>query len=242
VAIEHHHYERAFEASLRARRIPYVSVNEARKSLLPPIGRFPDLARACREAGESGLPDAIKNFDFILYGAGGNTLVDIKGRRLSSPSPSPNPRARAIPSIFASAGIGQRRAICGGPGSRSAGRPSAKVSAGEPCEAGNFGTRALPVGALNSWVTSEDIASLGLWQRLFGSGFTAEFVFMYWCEAAPGDGLFDDIVEHDGKWYGLKRVAVDEYAGGCKQRSARWKTVDVPSAAFARMGSQVRVA
>ncbi len=231
VAFEHYHYERAFEASLRAGRIPYVSVNEARKSLLPPIGRFPDLARVCAEAGESGLPDAIKNFDFILYGAGGNTLVDIKGRRL------PSPRARVVPQIFTSAGIGQRRAGCGGSGSGAAG-----MSAGGPCEAGNFGSRALPVGALNSWVTAEDIASLRLWQRLFGPGFTAEFVFMYWCDAAPGDGLFDDIVEHDGKWYGLKRVAVDEYAGACKQRSARWKTVDVPSAAFARMGRRVRVA
>ena len=188
------------------------------------------------------MPDAIKNFDFILYGPGGNTLVDIKGRRLAAP------RGRVMPPVFDIAGLGQRRGGCGGAASRFVGDSagvatgvSAGVSAGV-WDAGNFGTKAMAVGALNSWVTAEDITSLRLWQRLFGAGFTAEFVFMYWCESAPGDGSFDDILGHDGKWYGVKRVAVDEYAGACKQRSARWKTVDVPSAEFARMGGRSRVA
>lgn len=218
-----------------------MSVNEARKSLLPPIGRFPDLARVRDEAGQRGLPDALKSFDFIVYGAAGNTLVDIKGRRLATP------RGRVLPRLFESSGLGRRRSGCGGVdakftrgGSDGTGAGSGAGSGG--WDAANFGIKALPVGALNSWVTAEDIASLRLWQRLFGPGFIAEFVFMYWCESAPGDGSFDDIVEHDGKWYGIKRVAVDEYALGCKQRSVRWQTVDVPAAAFARMGGRSRVA
>ena len=32
------HYDRAFEGFLRARRIPYVAVDEARKTLLPRVG------------------------------------------------------------------------------------------------------------------------------------------------------------------------------------------------------------
>lgn len=71
-----HHAERAFEAYLRARRTPYVSVNEARKTLLP--------------------HDApLKSFDFVVYLPGRNLLVDIKGRRLlpsrvpSSPGDTP---------------------------------------------------------------------------------------------------------------------------------------------------------
>ena len=37
-----HHYEAAFEAYLREKRLPYVSVNEARKALLP-RGAKPEL-------------------------------------------------------------------------------------------------------------------------------------------------------------------------------------------------------
>lgn len=57
------HYEAAFEAFLRDRRLPYVAVDEARRSLL-----------AC---GES-----IKSLDFIVSSPGpANWLVDVKGRR-----------------------------------------------------------------------------------------------------------------------------------------------------------------
>ena len=60
------HYEAAFEAYLRARRLPYVAVDEAKRSLLA--------------GGES-----IKNLDFIVSSHGRETwLVDVKGRRFPS--------------------------------------------------------------------------------------------------------------------------------------------------------------
>lgn len=65
------HYERAFEAYLRSRRIPYVAVDEARKTLLPGPG-----------PGTASRP-AIKSFDFVVYGRNTNLLVDIKGRRVA---------------------------------------------------------------------------------------------------------------------------------------------------------------
>ena len=59
------HYEQAFEAYLRANRIPYIAVDEARKSLLP---------------ADQPLP-ALKSFDFVVYGPDGiNRLIDVKGR------------------------------------------------------------------------------------------------------------------------------------------------------------------
>ncbi|MFT3683972.1 MAG: HYExAFE family protein [Phycisphaerales bacterium] len=73
-----YHGERAFEAFLRARRMPYVSVNEARRTLVSPeaMGGSPDL----------------KSFDFVVYTAassagrtGANLLVDVKCRRLPTP-------------------------------------------------------------------------------------------------------------------------------------------------------------
>ncbi len=56
------HYEAAFEAFLRDRRVPYVAVDEAKKAL------FAD-AR-------------LKSFDFVVYSKNAsNLLVDVKGRR-----------------------------------------------------------------------------------------------------------------------------------------------------------------
>jgi hypothetical protein len=55
------HYEAAFEAFLRDRKIPYVAVDEAKKALF---------ANA-----------KLKSFDFVVYSAKGpNLLVDVKGR------------------------------------------------------------------------------------------------------------------------------------------------------------------
>jgi len=61
------HYDRAFEHYLRANTIPYVAVDEARKTLLP---------------ADQPLP-SIKSFDFVVSGmesAGPKRLVDVKGR------------------------------------------------------------------------------------------------------------------------------------------------------------------
>lgn len=73
------HYEAAFESYLRTRKRPYVAVDEARKTLLPP---------GCW-AHASGL----KSFDFLLPAAiesGGRSaaslLVEIKGRRWAQSS------------------------------------------------------------------------------------------------------------------------------------------------------------
>lgn len=59
------HYEAAFEAFLRSRQIPYVAVDEARRSLV-----------------EGG---SVKSLDFIVSSSSGPSwLVDVKGRRFPS--------------------------------------------------------------------------------------------------------------------------------------------------------------
>jgi hypothetical protein len=56
------HYEAAFEAFLRDKRIPYVAVDEAKKALF--------------------VDAKLKSFDFVVYRKGGpNLLVDVKGRQ-----------------------------------------------------------------------------------------------------------------------------------------------------------------
>jgi hypothetical protein len=79
MAQRRHHYERAFEAFLRARRIPYVAVDEAKKALLPEGATI----RCERTPGDPG-PSALKSFDFVIYGESTNLLVDVKGRRVGS--------------------------------------------------------------------------------------------------------------------------------------------------------------
>lgn len=73
MAQRRHHYESAFEAYLRSRRIPYIAVDEARKTLLPAstISATPDGA---------ARPEALKSFDFVVYSEAGNLLIDVKGR------------------------------------------------------------------------------------------------------------------------------------------------------------------
>lgn len=57
------HYEAAFEAFLRDRKVPYVAVDEAKKALF-------DNAK-------------LKSFDFVVYSKNGpNLLIDVKGRQL----------------------------------------------------------------------------------------------------------------------------------------------------------------
>lgn len=55
------HYETAFEAYLRDRRLGYVAVDEAKRSSID--------------------DEPIKSIDFIVHGHGSKLLVDIKGRK-----------------------------------------------------------------------------------------------------------------------------------------------------------------
>jgi hypothetical protein len=164
-----HHCEQAFEAYLRRRRAPLVSVNEARKSLLPAKlqgGKGDPLA----DADEGKL----KSFDYILYGADVNLLVEIKGRRLPAPGDT-----------------------------------------------------------MQNWVTAADIASLRRWETLFGPGFCAALVFMYWSDAEPA--MAEEIFEDRGRWYVLRAIAAADYQRHMRPRSPRWDTMHLPGASFDRL-------
>ncbi|MCH8164060.1 MAG: HYExAFE family protein [Planctomycetes bacterium] len=157
------HYEQAFEHYLRANRVPYVAVDEAKKSLMP--------------AGQS--PKAIKSFDFVVYAPGRNLLVDVKGRMYGSAT-------------------GRSRQF-------------------------------------ESWVTDDDIRGLQRWQKLFGPGFEAVFVFAYCLRRQPPDALFEELFEFGTKWYALREVRLDAYSQSMVRRSSKWRTVYVPAEAFKRI-------
>lgn len=77
MAQRRHHYERAFEAFLRERRIPYIAIDEAKKTLLP------EKAKLAMHGGHRSGGKSLKSFDFVLYSDEGNLLVDVKGRRIA---------------------------------------------------------------------------------------------------------------------------------------------------------------
>lgn len=162
-------YEAAFEHFLRARRVPFLAVDDARRALLPEGA-----------AHRAGAGPALKSFDVVVYGRDESLLVDVKGRKI------PRRAARAEP------------------------------------------TR----GRLESWVTRDDVESLDAWRRLFGAGFDAAFVFLYWCDEQPPDGLFQEVFEHGLRWYAVRAVRLDAYREHMVTRSERWGTVHVPSAKF----------
>jgi hypothetical protein len=178
MAQRHHHYELAFERFLRFHRVPYVAVNEARKTLI----RHRDIP----------LDDSLKSFDFVLYGRP-NLLAEIKGRRVP------------------------------------------------------------PSGRLDPWATRQDVEDLLEWETLFGDGFRACLVFAFWCDSTPRSGspgsslpnqapphiAFEDIFEHQQRWYALRAVAAADYAAHMRTRSERWDTVHIPTGIFAALSSDL---
>jgi hypothetical protein len=90
------HYEQAFEHYLRANRVPYVAVDEAKKALVPtqaaPAARSNGETSQAGEknqssgGGGSGGGGSIKSFDFVVYAPQRerNLLVDVKGRMFGS--------------------------------------------------------------------------------------------------------------------------------------------------------------
>ncbi|HYF14309.1 MAG TPA: HYExAFE family protein [Phycisphaerales bacterium] len=207
MAQRRHHYEQAFEDYLRARRIPYVAVDEAKKALLPEPGvSFRQLDAAQHRSGDrchlenSVENGALKSFDFVIYGQGTNLLVEVKGRKVVRRVGSARPSSTGV------AGPGRARGGRGG-------------------------------GRFENWVTLDDVASLSRWEQLFGPEFHAAFVFVYWCDDQPPDALFQEMFECRGRWYALRSVKVRDYTQVMKVRSPRWRTVNVPPAAFERISA-----
>ncbi|MDX2118602.1 MAG: HYExAFE family protein [Planctomycetota bacterium] len=110
-------------------------------------------------------------------------------------------------------------------------RPQPKHTGGPQLASPN-GRPNRPSARLESWVTLEDIRSLQAWERLFGPEFQAAFLFVYWCDEQPPDGLFQEVFEHRGRWYAVRAVALEQYTRVMKIRSPRWGTMHVAPSVF----------
>lgn len=90
---------------------------------------------------------------------------------------------------------------------------------------------------MECWVTREDVESLARWERLFGPGFDAAFVFVYWFDGQPPDGLFQEVFAHGDRWYALRTVRVGDYARAMRVRSRAWGTIDLSRESFERLSA-----
>jgi hypothetical protein len=85
-------------------------------------------------------------------------------------------------------------------------------------------------GAFQTWTTQRDVEDLMQWQQVFGDGFKALLVFIYWIEpplvTQPGNFPYRD------RWYWALGVELAEYRQFMRRRSPKWETVSLPAADF----------
>ncbi|MHC4983479.1 MAG: HYExAFE family protein [Planctomycetota bacterium] len=89
--------------------------------------------------------------------------------------------------------------------------------------------------AWENWVTRDDVEGLQEWEKVFGPEFQAAFVFAYWLQGPAQRSPFEDVHLFRQKHYAFVTVKLADYVSAARPRSAKWQTVAVPAAAFAKM-------
>lgn len=86
------------------------------------------------------------------------------------------------------------------------------------------------------WVTRADVEGLRRWQELFGPEFTAAFVFGYWLLGQETPRAMDpDFFTFGGRVYTFWGVTLADYVQHHRERSPKWKTIDLTTEQFIRL-------
>jgi hypothetical protein len=91
--------------------------------------------------------------------------------------------------------------------------------------------------SFQTWVTRDDVRCLSRWSELFGEGFTACFLWLYWCDSQPPDALFHEVFCFGDRWYAVLATTLGDYQQHMRDRSAKWDTVSVRAADFGRIAT-----
>lgn len=88
-----------------------------------------------------------------------------------------------------------------------------------------------------TWSPEQDVTDLTQWSQVFGDGFKAVLMFVYWVDAPllPDPAVF----EFRGRWYLLMGVDLDEYRNAMRRRSAKWMTVSLPAEGFRQLARPI---
>ena len=80
---------------------------------------------------------------------------------------------------------------------------------------------------------------LGQWEKVFGPDFVAALVFAYWLQGPPQRAPFEDVHLFRQRHYAFVGIHLSDYVAASRPRSAKWKTLSMPSAAFAERASDI---
>jgi hypothetical protein len=93
--------------------------------------------------------------------------------------------------------------------------------------------------AWENWVTREDVEGLREWEKVFGDDFMAVLVFAYWLQGPAERSPFDDVHLFRDRLYAFLAIPLGDYVSAARPRSAKWRTITMPSAAFAEAARDV---
>jgi hypothetical protein len=88
-----------------------------------------------------------------------------------------------------------------------------------------------------TWSTEQDVTDLAQWEQVFGNGFKAVLMFVYWVDAplAPEPGLY----EFRDKHYLIMGIDLAEYRNHMRRRSEKWETVALPAEGFRNLARPI---
>ncbi|MGB2823379.1 MAG: HYExAFE family protein [Phycisphaerae bacterium] len=101
------------------------------------------------------------------------------------------------------------------------------------------GRRREPSRPWENWVTRQDIEGLREWEKVFGADFQAVLVFAYWLQGPPQRAPFQDVHLFKQKHYAFVAIPLEQYVTSARPRSAKWQTVTMPTAEFARRAADI---
>lgn len=92
-----------------------------------------------------------------------------------------------------------------------------------------------------NWVTRDDLEGLAEWQRVFGQGFCAMLVFVYWL-VGTGQRLPTSYVHtFRDEHYSFLCIRLDDYQAHCRRRSPKWDTLTVPAPVFRKLATPIHL-
>ncbi len=96
------------------------------------------------------------------------------------------------------------------------------------------------MAGFESWVTREDVESLGRWREILGQGHQAVFVFAYRIENIDVDFDGMDVLDFDDSRYLFFCVKLEDYRRFMQRRSPKWQTVTLPAEKFRETAIHIR--
>ena len=91
--------------------------------------------------------------------------------------------------------------------------------------------------SFQTWTTERDVDDLMQWEQVFGEGFKAMFMFMYWIEPplTPEAGMF----QHRDRWYWLFGVDLAEYRNHMRRAQQSGKRSRLPAEDFRQLARPI---